>query len=99
MISGIIAIIFTIISICLICSLVHELIKGSNKMNYKLALQNLMNMVEIALVSTFTAIYIMASFVLLLCAMVVDKMGHLKDAKHSITIGLGKYEYIFSTKK
>ena len=74
-------------------------LKRGFKMDYGLALRNLFEMVEIVLVSTFTAIYILASFVLLLCAMVIDKMGHLKDAKHSITIGLGKYEYIFSTKK
>ncbi|KKM69410.1 hypothetical protein LCGC14_1451130 [marine sediment metagenome] len=96
MISGIIAI---ILPIYLICSVVYKLTKGSTKMNYKLALQNLMRMAEIALVSTFTAIYIMASFVLLLCAIAIDITGNLKDAKHSITIGLGKYEYIFSTKK
>ncbi len=94
------SIVFTMIVLYFIGVAIYLITGGKGiKMDYKQFLRNLYQMFEIVLVSTFTAIYILASFVLLLCAMAIDKMGHLKDAKHSITVGLGKYEYIFSTKK
>ncbi len=67
-------------------------------MDYKLALRNLFEMVEIVLYCIFTIIYTLASLTQLISTLCVNKMGHTKS-HHTIDIEFFGHKYTLSTKK
>lgn len=75
-----------------------EIIRGIIKMDYKLALRNLMSMVEIVFFCIFTVTHLLGSLILLISTLCMRELGHT-DSHHTVDISMFGYNYTLTTKK
>ena len=68
------------------------------RMNYKLALRNLFEMIEIVLVSIFTITHLIGSVILFISTLCIRELGHT-DSHHTVDISMFGYKYTLTTKK
>ncbi len=90
--------IFTFIIFYSVFAILYIIKGGRITMDYKLALRNLFEMVEIVLTCTFTVIHMIGSVILFISALCIDKLGHA-SAQHTIDISMFGYEIKLSTKR
>ena len=90
--------IFTFIILYLAFAILYIVRGGRINMDYRLALKNLFEMVEIVLYCIFTITHLIGSIILFISTLCIRKLGH-PDSHHTVDIGVFGYKYTLTTKK